>query len=289
MIVALVPLAGPTTAAETTTVTVASTTVGASTISVAGSIDFGTDATGDLVLGEDAAGDAVADGVGLDLGKISVRPDIAGKKLIWTLTINDGAAAIGGSPPMTGYMVPINANGEDFWRWLAAGTEGSNFGQQARWTGLCQNELADGSQGGWSCPTMITGSVTPTAVSWTQRFTEMKPAIAYGSLIEQGSILCGRPCSFAWPVGLVGSVAPADTIAFMKSYKVPGEVHLAIAPAGVVPSSFPTKATFSGTAKSFNGTVPRPATPGAYAVWAQTCFGDGETPTCVLGSQDITV
>jgi hypothetical protein len=288
IVVGTMPLAGPTTAAETTSVAVSGATVGTSTIAVTGAIDFGTDVTGDLLLGEDPSGDATVKGAGLDIGSISVRPDIAGKKLIWTLTVTDGAAAIGGAPPMTGYMVPI-MNGQDKWRWLAAGTEGSNFGQSAKWTGVCQNELADGTQGGWSCPTMISGSVTPTAITWTQRFTEMSPAIAYGSMIESSSILCGAPCTFAWPVGAVGAASPVDTMGSMNAYKVPGEVTLAIAPTGANPGAFTTKATFNGTSKTFAGSVPKPANPGNYTVWAQTCFGDGYEPTCVVGSRDITI
>jgi hypothetical protein len=286
--------------AEGSTVTVSGATVGASTISVTGNVAYGTDATEETVLGTDPSGDTPVPG--MDLTGISVRPNISGRQLIWKLSIANGLPApIDGPPPVgTAYMVPIMVDGDDKWRWLAAGTTGSAWANSAKWTGLCHNELADGTQGGWSCPGTLAGantytyagSITQAGVTWTQPFTQMKPPIKFGSTLEPSSILCGRPCSFAFPPGFaLGGLHQIDALDLMEGYKVPGEVKLAITPAGVVPSeaAFSSTAAFSHTASTFAGSVARPATPGAYTVWARTCFGKTEALTCVLGSQNVTV
>jgi hypothetical protein len=292
MFVAALPAASPISAADTTTVTVNPADVGATSIGVTGLINFGDDATATRVVGTDAAGDAVVKGAGLDLGNLTVRPDIAAKRLIWTLAITDGLAApFDGSAPASGISVPLMVNGDDKWRWLAAGTPGSNNGKTTNWTGVCHNESADGTEGGWNCPTTTTGSFTAAGVTWTQRFQDMKPPITYGAVLEPSTIYCGLPCSFSWPAGAVTALTPYDVLDIMDSYKVPGQVELAIAPTGTTPkdTAFTNPATFNGTTKVFSGAVPRPAAPGAYTVWARTCFGDGWEPTCVLGSTSVTI
>lgn len=300
LVAVAVPLGAGPALADGTSVTVSGASVGASSISVTGSMAYGTDATTALVLGTDAAGDASPPAPGMDLASISVRPDIAAKKLIWTLGINGGLPdPIGGPAPVAmGYMVPLMADDEDWWRWLGAATAASGNAQTAKWTGLCHNEVA-GAQGAWSCPGgvftntgtySLTGSIAATAVTWTQGFTQMKPAMAYGSIVASSAIHCAGPCSLAFPVGLVGALAPVDTMS-MDSYKIPGEVTLAVAPAGITPSDgdFSTEGTFNGTTGAFTGSVAKPATAGAYTVWAKTCFGKSDDATCVLGSKDVTV
>ncbi len=286
-VAATVPLAAPGHAADATTVTVGTPTVSGSTVSVSGSIDFGTDVTGERIVSTDAPADATVKGVGLDLETLSVRTDLAAKKLIWTLTVGDAPAAIGGSPPATGYLVPIMADGDERWRWLAAGTVGSNQGKTANWTGLCHNEQTEGTQGAWSCPTTTAGSMTATKVTWTQRFTEMKPALAFGSVVEPSSIHGGVPASMLWPAAFItAGLAPVDTMNAMEAFKIPGQVQLAIAKTGTTPapSAFSHAATFNGATKGFSGSVPTPTATGDYTVWAQTCFGDGYEPICVRGS-----
>ncbi|MGH2691394.1 MAG: hypothetical protein ACRDHM_02715 [Actinomycetota bacterium] len=286
--------------AADTAVTVSGAAVGTTSISVTGTIAYGTDATDPVVLGTDASGDAAAPG--MDLTGISVRPNIAGKQLIWNLATGNGLPdPVGGpAPALTAYMVPIMVDGDERWRWLGAGTTGTAFGNTEKWTGLCHNEVSEGTAGGWSCPGTLagantfsyTGSITQTGVSWTQPFAQMKPTIKYGSVVEPSSILCARPCSFLFPPGFaLGGLHQVDTIDLMEAYKVPGEVKLAIAPLGVVPptSAFSTGATFTGNTGAFSGSVARPAAAGEYTVWARTCFGKAEALTCALGSSNVTV
>jgi hypothetical protein len=284
-------------ASAASTISVNTLTKSGSSVTVAGSIAYGTDATGDLVLGTDATGDAVAPAPGLDLSSIKVRPDLAGRKLIWTLGIANGLPdPVGGPAPVfMGYQVPLVVDGEEHWRWLGAGTAGSAIAATGKWTGLCSNEV-NGASGGWGCPGTVagagtysyTGSISATAVSWTQPFSQMAPTIQYGSVVEQGSILCARPCSFAWPPGLVGAAAPVDMIDSQSGYKVPGEIKLAIGPVGSTPN-FDTKATFNAAAGSFSGSVNLPSASGTFTVSAQTCYGLSDEPTCVVSSADITV
>lgn len=291
VIAATVPLASPGSAAETTSVAVDTVAVSGSAISVGGVLDFGDDVTAETVLSTDATGDATVKGVGLDLEKLSVRTDIAGKKLIWTLTISD-APASGTGAPATGILVPIMADADERWRWLAAGTPGANQGKTANWTGLCHNEQTEGTQGSWNCSTTIDGSLTATKVTWTQRFNQMKPTINFGSVIEPSSIHTGVPSSFAWPAALItAGTAPVDTMPGFEGFMVPGQVKLAIAKAGTTPAAaaFTHSATFNGTTKRFAGTVPTPTTAGAYTVWAQTCYGNGFEPTCVRGNTGVTI
>ena len=292
MFVAALPAASPISAADTTTVTVNPVDIGSTSIGVTGLIDYGDDATAARVVGTDAAGDATVKGAGLDLGNLTVRPDLAARRLHWTLAITDAMAApIDGTVPAAGIAVPLMVNGDEKWRWLAAGTPGSNNGKTTNWTGLCHNETATGTSGGWNCPSTMTGTFTATGVTWSQRFQDMKPVITYGAVVEPSTIYCGLPCSFGWPAGGVTAAAPFDVLATMDPYKIPGQVELAIAPTGTAPkaTSFTNPATFNGTTKMFAGSVPRPATAGAYTVWARTCFGDGYEPTCVLGSTNFTV
>jgi hypothetical protein len=296
----LVPLTTQPAVAADTAVTVAAPTVGATTIAVSGSIAFGTDATDELVLGTDASGDSPVPG--MDLTAISVRPNIASRQLIWKLSTANGLPdpAGGPAPAGTAYMVPIMVDGDERWRWLGAGTVGTAFGNTDKWTGLCHNEVSEGTAGGWSCPGTLagantysyTGSITQAGVTWTQPFAQMKPVIKFGSTVEPSSILCARPCTFLFPPGFaLGGVHQVDALDGMEGYKVPGEVKLAIAPLGAEPaaSAFASNATFSHTTSAFSGTVPRPATAGEYTVWARTCFGKAEALTCVLGSSNVTV
>ena len=289
--------------AEGSTVTLSGATVGVSTIAVTGTIAYATDATDELVLGTDPSGDSPVPGT--DLTAISVRPNISGRQLIWKVSTANGLPdPIGGPLPGTAFMVPIKVDGEERWRWLAAGTVGTAFGSTEKWTGLCHNETPSGTEGGWGCPAIVaggnlypdtymyTGSITQAGVTWTQPFEEMKPHINFGSTVAPSSIFCGSPCSFAFPPALpLGGQHQFDTIDLMEGYKVPGEVNLAIAPAGVVPpdDTFTSRATFKPTPSTFTGSVARPGTPGDYTVWAQTCFGKTEAPTCVVGSLNVTV
>lgn len=296
----LVPLTVQPASAADTAVTVSGATVGATTIAVTGNIAYGSDATDEVVLGTDAAGDSQVPG--MDLTAISVRPNLASKQLIWKLSTGNGLPdPVGGPAPVgTAFMVPIMVDADERWRWLGAGTMGTAFGNSGKWTGLCHNEVSEGTSGGWSCPGTLagpdtynyTGSITQAGVTWNQPFGQMKPTIKFGSTVEPSSILCARPCAFLFPPGFaLGGLHQVDALDGMEGYKVPGEVKLAIAPLGVEPaaSAFASNATFNGTTGAFSGSVARPATAGEYTVWARTCFGKSEALTCVLGSSNVTV
>ena len=295
---ALLALGTTPAAAADTAVTVSTATVSGSSISVAGNVAYGADATGALTLSTDPAGDTQVPG--MDLGNLTVRTDVAARRLIWTLELKNGLQdPVGGPPPaLTGFIVPVMVDDQDFWRWLGAGTAGTALGQTGKWTGLCSNETASGTQGGWGCPGVLagagtysySGSITASGISWTQPFSQMKPQIQYGSVVTPSSIHGGAPISMAWPPGLLGAAAPIDTGGFASPYKVPGEVKVAVTAAGSLPSpdAFATKATFNGTTGNFTASVPAGGT-GARTVWVQTCYGNNDTPTCVTGSKDVTV
>lgn len=286
-----VPMTVPAAEDPVTTLALDDPTVSQSTISVAGTATYGSDATDEVVLGSDPEGDAEVAGVGLDLNEISVRPDLPSNGLVWRLTTHDGIADPMGNPPATGYMVPIMVDGDDRWRWLAAGNSGTGWlPQPTTWTGLCHNEEESGQQGGYLCPTMLPGSVAASGVTWTQPFTHMKPQVRHGSVIESSSIFCGRPCSFPWFV-VARPHNAVDQIDSMAAYKVPGEVMLAIVPSGLEPSDedFTRKAAWDPSTSRFSGLVSRPQESGSYTVWARTCFGIVEAPTCVEASTDVTV
>lgn len=286
-----IPASVPAAEDVATTVTVDEVSASGKQISVSGSAVYGDDATSDVVLGTDPADDAEVSGAGLDLASISVRTDLEAEQLVWTLETHDGIVDPVGNPPATGYMVPIMVDGEDRWRWLAAGNSGTGWlPQPAQWTGLCHNEEESGEQGGHLCPTMLPGSVSASGVTWSQPFTHMKPFIERGSVIESSSIFCGSPCSFPWFV-IARPHNAVDKIETMDPYRVPGEVALAIVPSGAQPGDedFTVGATWDSSTSVFSGSLLAPPDPGAYTVWARTCFGLAQSPTCVLGSADVTV
>ena len=41
--------------------------------------------------------------------------------------------------------------------------------------------------------------------------------------------------------------------------------------------------------ETFTGLIPRPRDPGEYTVWARTCFGLADSPTCVRGAAGVTL
>ncbi len=134
-------------------------------------------------------------------------------------------------------------------------------------------------------------------MTWTLAFSQMAPVIAAGSVIEPNGIHCGAPCTFLWPSGWITAggltIYRADTVGEMLAYKVPGEVRLAILPTGDDPANededpFTAKGTLNLTTGAFSGKVTRPADPGAYTIWARSCWGAGE-PTCVVATSEIAV
>lgn len=281
--------------AEVTTIAIGSATLAGGSIQIAGSVGYGADALGPVTLSEDVSGDANVSGAGFDIGDVSVEADLAASKLIFTLGINDGLAApVDGPGPMTGYMITLMSDGDERWRWLGAGTAGSNFAA-GKWGGLCHNEnnspTTGKPPGGWSCPAdgALTTTITADAVVWALPFSKMKPAIQRGSVLESSSIFCGGACSFNWGPTFNLASTPVDSSFAMDEYKVPGEVELGIAPTGTQPSavSFGTKATFTPSTSAFNAVLPAPTAPGDYTVWTRTCYG--APVSCVYGNAPIQI
>jgi hypothetical protein len=279
-------------------ISVGNATVAAGKVSVTGAAAYAQDAVGPVVLATDGSGDAAQQGAGLDIKDLSMQTLLKAKKVVFTMGINDGIAApVNGNAPATGFHWPIVVDADDRFRWLGAGSEGTNLPPRtAKWVGICENEAAGGGSEGWNCPGSIPGGITSTAVRWEVPFKYQTglTSIAYGSTIEgSGGIYCGTPCSWPWPSVVVGAAAPSDFAEAPAPYKVPGEIKLGIAAAGVAESnvSYTSTGTFTPSDDStgtFAGTVNAPASAGTYTVWAKTCFGaNGET--CAIASRDITI
>lgn len=281
----------PASADETSSLTIDATDVSNGFVTVAGTAMLGDDLLGPVEVWTDGEGDASLTGAGFDLTSGSIATDLAAKRLVFTLSTADGVGALGGSPPASGFEWPINVDGEDWFRWLGAGGPGSD-NSTTKFTALCENENeAEGGSGGWSCATRIPGEVTQEGVTWQLPFFRMKPVIDVGSTVDGGGILCGVPCSMAWPPGLVGALAPVDTGGFPDTYVVPGEMKLGIASAGFPESQVEYEGTASldSSATGFTGAIAAPTTAGDYTVWVKTCGGLQRSLTCVIGSVPLTI
>jgi hypothetical protein len=290
----ITPTAGATPADPTTptSIGVSSATVGSTTIAVTGTLTLGSDALSAFTVGTDAAGDASPANAGLDLGNLTVTPNPTAKNLKFSIALND-ASAIGGTAPASGLGVPVVVDGEDHTWWLGGGNAGSNEGKTGPWTGLCTNENAAGTRGGWDCTRSLTGAMNGTHVEWTLGYTKVTPAISPGSTIDfSGAGAAPIPVSFLWPAALVlGGVSPADTIDSTIQYVVPGGTQLGIAPVGTPESSvdYTAAGVLNATAGTFTGSLAKPAAPGAYTVFVTSCYGSTDEPTCVTATRDITV
>lgn len=289
---ALALAAGPVSAVETSSLTVDGITVSGGTLSVTGTAVFGDDLLGPVEVWSDSEGDAAASGAGLDIAAGTIATDLASRKLVFTMSTVDGQPApVDGSPPLTGFMWPISANGENWFRWLGAGTQGAAT-SPSKFTALCENENeAEGGSGGWSCATTIPGSLTQDGITWNLQFSRMKPALDVGSTVEAGGILCNVPCSMTWPTQVVGALTPVDTAGFPETYVIPGRIRLGVAPAGTPESQVTYSATgaLNATADGFTGSLSAPQSPGTYTLFVKTCGGLQPSQTCVIGSSDFTV
>jgi hypothetical protein len=112
-------------AAGPTTISVGGAAVSGANIAVTGTLTLGTDALSAFTVGTDGSGDARLSGAGLDLGNLTVTPNLTGKNLKFSLALNDGSST-GGTAPAAGVGVPVVVDGEDHTWWLAAGNAGSN-------------------------------------------------------------------------------------------------------------------------------------------------------------------
>lgn len=271
--------------AETSSVQIDSVTVG-SNVAVTGTLSLGTDATGTTQVGTDGAGDSTAPGLGWDVGNASVTPNLAGKKLTLSMSVNDGLPGVDGISPAAGYVWPIAFNGNDTNQWLAAGTIVSGWlPKTEKWFELCST--ADGS---YTCGNAVTGSMTASQVSWTIPFSTGGSA-TYGSTLDVGGADPGAPGVIPWAVVSGGSTF--DVLTETSSYKIPGRIDVGIAPAGTPEANviYSSGASFVPATGKFVVAVPKPAA-GSYTVFVRSCFGiageDGPA-TCVRASQPLTV
>ncbi len=101
---------------------------------------------------------------------------------------------------------------------------------------------------------------------------------------------CSGICSTWQPVAVILYNTGGDSMS-PDSYIVPGGVRVAVVPATTPDSSinFNTVAsTTSGGAWSAELTVPSLVAGSQYKAAAQTCYGRGETPSCVVTTQLFT-
>lgn len=281
---ATVPPAGA--ADPLTSMTIGSVNRGATDLVVTGNIALGVDATGPFTVSTDGAGDASPAGVGLDLGDttFSVTTGSSNPKLIVETKLNDGNATLGGNAPFTGFSFPFVVDADSTPNlWLGAGSAGTNITPRTdRWVALCN------TASGWTCPGSLGGGITTTSVRWELPFNSATPKIKPGMLIEPGGANGGVPTSFAWPSAFVlAGVRPSDTAASMNPYLVPGGVEVGIAPQGtpITKVAF-SPASVSSLTGSFARSVALPAQPGTYTVFARSCWGNADAPTCVVATQD---
>jgi hypothetical protein len=233
-------------------------------------------------VGTDGSGDASPPGLGLDVGDAFVTPDLAAKRLILALNVNDGVPGIDGIGPAAGYVWPIAFNGVDNNNWLAAGTYLSGWlPKTEKWFELCST-----SAGSYTCGNTMTGTMSASQVTWTIPFNVSGPA-TYGSTLEAGASYPGSPGTIPWAVVSGGS--NFDTVA-VSGYMIPGKVEVGIAPAGTQESQvqYTSSAAFNPTTSGFTISAPTPAA-GSYTVFARSCFGNTDEVTCLKTSQPLTV
>lgn len=255
------------------------------TLLLSGTLTAADDLLGPVTVATDGSGDAAAPGGGVDVGDAAISTDLASKRLVFDLGLND-AVANGGSPSI-GYLWAISVNGEDTGQWLGAGGPGTNFAPTTSggaW--LCT--LTDA---GWSCPMGLQGGPTTDGVTWTLPFFRASPAVEPGSMIDMGGSYGGTPRSFTWPSFFnFAGLAPIDTGGFADSYLVPGEIELGIAPTGTPATAvdYTSTANLNTSSGEFTGALTAPAA-GAYTIYAKTCGGLTSSLSCVIGTHDITI
>ena len=274
----------PAGAEESTSVSVDTATIQNGSILLSGTLTAGDDLFGPVTVVTDPSGDASAPGGGVDLGDATIATDLAGRKLVFSLGLNDGVAA--GGTPFVGYSWPFSVDGTDTTQWLGAGGPGTNFPPKTNgWAALCT--VADG----WICSTTIAGGPDAEAVRWTLPFFRSDPQIAPGTTIDIGGSYGAVPASFVWPSAIItAGLVNADSAGYPEPYVVPGEIRLGIAPAGTAEPLV----DYTGTANlnpgtgAFTGALPAPAA-GTYTLYAKTCGGLQSAPVCAVGTADITV
>ena len=290
LVAALAGTGAPASALDpTTVVNIETITRGTTDVAISGKVVLGTDATGPITVSADGPGDASPAGAGLDLGDttFSITTGSSNPKLIVETKLLDGNATAGGNIPFTGFSFPFVVDGDASPNlWLGGGSQGTNLTPRTdRWVTLCNTAT------GWTCPGSLGGGITTTSVRWELPFNSATPRIKPGMLIEPGGANGGVPSSFAWPSAyILAATSPADRAASMTPYVVPGSVQLAIAPAGTPESKLNfSPASVSVSTGSYIGALAAPAAPGTYTVFARSCWGDADGPTCVTTTRDQTL
>lgn len=274
----------PAAAAETTTLTVDSTTPTGGALAVSGTIAFGDDATGPITIGTDGSGDASVSGVGLDFGEVTIAADPAGSKLTYGIQVHDMPPGAEQSAPFFGYTLPIQVNADDSNGWfLAAGNAGANFPPA---TGPFWS-LCTAPEGSYTCSVALQGTMDGDGITITLPY--FRAGIEPGSVVEPGAAAgCGGGvCSTLW-AGVLFNNTGGDS-GFVDAYTVPGEVEVGIAPAGTPPGSVETTTiTAADPSGTWTTALPDPG-PGDHVVVARSCWGNAFDKVCAEGSTTITI
>lgn len=262
-------------------------------IEVSGKLSLCQDALAPVVVVHDAPGDATAPGLGFDIGTLSLKTDVVNRVVTFTMRIHDGDHATG-LVPGRGFQWPILIGGQNWPRWLGAGTVGTNFPpRQERWTGVCVSNID-----GWACEDDVAGAITDTEVRWEVPFDAVQVGdiarfltrIKFGTVISTGRYQCGVPCSFVWPSFFMATYQePWNALAVdlvdgeYAAYKVPGEIRIGLAPADTPEAevNFTDLGTWDPADDAFSGTIAAPDDPGLYRVWVQSCHGLVNELSCV--------
>lgn len=273
----------PAAAAETTEVAVTGASATGGTVSLTGTIAFGTDATGPILVGEDPEGDATVSGVGIDFGDVTIATNPTTRRLTYAIEVYDMLPVAGQSAPFYGYTLPISVDGADNASFLAAGNAGANFPPATGpWRALCSAPA-----GSYTCPTPLNGTMDASGITIQLPFSSA--GIQPGSVVEPGSaVACGGGiCTTLW-AGLLFNNTAGDS-GFLAGYKVPGQVRVGIAAAGTPPSEVAT--TTNATVAADGTWTAALAAPGAgaHVVVARSCWGNAESLQCAEGSSTVTV
>jgi len=284
--VGMLALAGaiPATAAETTAVAVTGSSVSGGIVALTGTLAFGDDATGPILVGEDPEGDAAVSGVGVDFGDVTISTNPVSRRLTYAIEVYDMLPGLGQSGPAYGYTLPIAVDGDDTAvRFLAAGNAGANFPPAAGpWRALCTAPA-----GSYSCPTPLAGTMDAGGI--TIQLPYSSAGIQPGSVVEPGSAVgCGGGiCTTVW-AGVLFNNTGGDN-GFLVGYKVPGEVKVGIAPAGTPPDQVAASTVATVNADgTWTASLAAPG-PGQHIVVARSCWGNVESLRCASGSATVTV
>lgn len=265
-----------------TTVGIASALRSGATISVEGTLALGPEASASVTIADDPAADALTPGLGQDVTKVTVTPNLASKRLTYTMTVPDQISPEAPMAPGTGFVAPFTVDGENANLYLATGFAGSSFPPAAgKWWALCNV-----TNGSYACPVALTGTMGNDSITLQLPFT--RAAIQPGSIIEAGSgaNACIGLCSLPWAVVMQYSW---NDSAEVSGFYVPGGVRLGIATATTPTESVVTEDVAEVAEDVWSGTLAAPTKAGAYKIVARSCSGLAETPTCATATIPFTV